>query len=72
MKKGVITLVLCMLWAIGAMPQEVTYSAIIKDRQEQVVEFATVMLLDSDSLVLTVGARMLRGLFRSGLREQGS
>lgn len=70
MKKGVITLVLCMLWAIGAMPQEVTYSAIIKDRQEQVVEFATVMLLDSDSLVLTVGASDVEGAF--SLRAEGA
>lgn len=57
------TLVLCMLCAIGVMAQEVTYKSVIKDRKEQVVEFATVVLLDSDSLILTAGASDAEGAF---------
>lgn len=63
MKKRVIALVICLLWAVGAMAQEVTYRSVINDRREQVVEFATVVLLDGDSLVLTVGASDAEGAF---------
>ncbi|MDN4753080.1 outer membrane beta-barrel protein [Porphyromonadaceae bacterium W3.11] len=63
-KKRVIELVVVSLFcAIGVMAQEVTYKSVIKDRKEQVVEFATVVLLDGDSLVLTVGASDSEGTF---------